>query len=76
MGRDALIATYALVAAVLAAAWGAEPAQRGAALLVRPHARYPVGSAAHHVGGKTRAWLSLLVLMLLTEGLVLMSLPE
>ena len=60
MGRDALIATYALVAAVLAAAWGAEPAQRGAALLVRPHARYPVGSAAHHVGGKTRAWLSLL----------------
>eukprot|EP00964_Phaeocystis_antarctica_P120993 scaffold84714_cov39-Phaeocystis_antarctica.AAC.1 len=26
MGRDALIATYALVAAVLAAAWGAEPA--------------------------------------------------
>eukprot|EP00964_Phaeocystis_antarctica_P033727 scaffold19129_cov45-Phaeocystis_antarctica.AAC.1 len=41
MERDALIATYALVATVLAAVWGAEPAQRGAALLVRPHAHSP-----------------------------------
>eukprot|EP00964_Phaeocystis_antarctica_P063690 scaffold38248_cov105-Phaeocystis_antarctica.AAC.1 len=57
MGRDALIATNALVATVLAAVWGAEPAQRGAALLVRLHAHSP---CCVPVGGKTRAWLSLL----------------
>ena len=75
MGRDALIATYALVAAVLAAAWGAEPAQRGAALLVRHQAWHHAGS--HHVGGKTRAWLSLLSTHATQggRGLVLASLP-
>ena len=53
MERDALIATYALVATVLAAVWessllsAARPSSSGLTL-------------THHVGGKTRAWLSLL----------------